>query len=434
MEVTIQPQPERSEVALTIHVTPKEFTPYAKRAAAKLSMSNPRKGFRPGKVSLSVAQQAYGTERVLQTALDDAVRHFFVQAVLDHDVEAITRPALTIETVSLEEGLKFTATVAVLPTVTLGNVRAITITKRRPVVTQEEVTKELHYLAKMRSTPLEVARPAQTGDTVTLDFKVSQNGGAMEGGESKNHPVHLGEGHFVPDFEKKIEGMRAGEEREFKIHFPADYAQAALRGQEATVWVKAHAVQKRIIPALDDQFAQNLGKFSSLQQLQETLQENLQREKEHKEQDRFHGELAEKLAESATFGPLPEILIEREIDQRLAEFSQMLAYQQKTVDDYLQEQQKKLNDIRQELQPAAEKAVKIGLAMRAFARHHKIDVTEAEVNEEVNRYLKRYPTPEAARKKVDIAELKDNLSSTLRNQKVFQKLTELTHVTTADQT
>lgn len=422
MDVKIIPKSETSEAEVLITVPAPEFKPYLERAARTLSQEHPLKGFRPGKAPLSAALESFGRERVLQEGLSKAMPHFFVQAVLEHNIDAIGRPTVAINTLNLEEGLAFTATVAVLPEVTLGDVTAISVSKRAVSVTEEDVAKELAYLAKLRSTPLEVARPATTGDTVTLDFKVSMNGTVLEGGESKNHPVHLGEGHFVPDFEKKLEGIQAGDTREFTIHFPSDYAKQDLRDKEAQVWVHAHAVQKRIIPELNDEFAKKLGKFESLAQVKEELKKNMLHEKEHKEQDRLQGELAEALAAQARFGHIADILIEKEIDRRLEEFSQMLGYQQKTIEDYMAAQNKSIQDIRNDMRDSAIKAVKIGLALRAFAEQEEITVEEAAVEEKMNEYLQRYASTKDAEKDIDKEELKDSIMSTLRNQKVLKEL------------
>lgn len=429
MDIKVTPQPNKSQVELDIASTPQEFAPYLDKAAKKLSTDHPIKGFRPGKVTTSVAIDSFGKDRVLHEALDLAMPQFFVHAVLDHDVEAIARPAITVTTLSVEEGLRFTAVVDVVPSVTLGNVSGITVSKRAVTVSDQDVEKELKVLAKMRATPLDVARPAQTGDTVTVDFKVSLHGKILEGGESKNHPIHIGEGHFVPGFEEKLVGIQAGDVREFTIKFPADYAQAELRDQEAAVWVQAHAVQKQVVPELNDDFAKQVGKFNDLQALKDTLKQNLAHEKEHKEQDRFHAELSDKLAEVSSFGPLPDPLLEREIDSRLQEFSQMLALQQKTVDDYLQQQGKSLADIRAELRPVAEKAVKVALALRALAIQEKITLDEKEVEKSLNAYLARYASPEAARSSTDMEDLRENITTMIRNQKTLKRLEELVTVT-----
>lgn len=430
MEVKVTPKPDKSQVELVIASTPQEFAPYIDKAAKKLSTESPIKGFRPGKVTAAVAMESFGKDRVLHEALDLGMPKLFVQAVLDHDIEAIARPSISVTTLSVEEGLAFTAVVDVVPQVTLGDVSKITVGKRPVEVTDEEVDKELKLLAKMRATPLDVARPAQKGDIVTLDFRVSIAGKVLEGGESKNHPVHVGEGQFVPGFEDKLIGINAGDTREFTISFPADYAQKDLQGKTADVVVTAHAVQQQMLPELNDDFAKKVGKFETMTELKDMLKKNMGHEKEHKELDRFHAELSERLTEISSFGHIPDILIDREIDSRVKEFSQMLSYQQKTVDDYMQQHNKSLQDIREEMRPASEKGVKIALALRAFATQEKITAEEADVEKQLNTYLSRYSSPEAAKEEIDVEDLRDNISTMLRNQKTLKRLEELAKVTT----
>ncbi|MDP3997037.1 MAG: trigger factor [bacterium] len=429
MNVEIKPIKEKSQVELKIKASADELKPYLTRAASKLSQDKPLKGFRPGKAPLKVVMEVMGKERVLSEALDRALPRFFVEALLDHDIEALGRPATTIDELDMDKGLAFTAIVDVMPEVTAGDVSVIKAQRHRVEVTDGALDKELKYLAKTRSTFLEVARPAQEGDTVTVDFKVSMDGQAMKGGESKNHPVHIGEGHFVPGFEEKIKGIQAGDEREFDITFPPDFSNKELQGKQAHVWVKAHAVQKRVIPAINDEFAKKVGKFTGLDNLKEEMKKNLLAEKERKERERIWGELMQQLAMSSSFGAIPESLIEREIDHRLEELAQLLSYQNKTVADYLSEQKKDIKQVRDELREEAVKSVKTSLALRAFADQEKIEATDEEIEREVQNYLNRYPSAEEAKKQVNEERLRQEVKSLLRNQKTLQLLEEKAEIT-----
>jgi trigger factor len=280
----------------------------------------------------------------------------------------------------------------------------------------------------MRSTFIEVVRPAQMGDTVRLDFRVSVNGQVIEGGESKNHPVQLGEGHFVPGFEDKVVGILAGDERDFTINFPKDYAHKDYQGVAANVWVKAHSVQKRVIPELTDEFARGLGKFSSLQHLRHQLTKNIRADKEQREKDRWQGELAAKLAEITSFGPLPSVLIDKEIDRRVQEFEQMLTYQHMTLDMYLQKNKQGLADFRADMRESAEQTVKANLALRAFADQEQINVSDQEIEEKSKEFLSQFATSKEAARKIDPEELKENVAGLLRNQKTLRRLEEVATV------
>jgi len=432
MEVEVKQDREKSEAELKIAVRGEELAPYIKRAAEKLSREKGLKGFRPGKAPVNVVVEAFGEQRLLNEAGEKAVPHFFVQAVLDNNIDAIARPSITVDKLGREEGLAFTAKVAVLPEVTLGDVNAITVEKKVINVSDEDVEKELNFLAKTRSNYLPVARPAQKGDTVTVDFKVLMGGAVMEGGESKNHPVHLGEGHFVFGFEENLIGIKAGEAREFDMEFPEDFAKKALRGKKAHAKVLAHEVQKQVVPEINDELARKLGKFKDLAALKYALKSNLIREKEHKERDRWRGELAEKLVGVAQFTHIHDVLIDKEIDRMIEELRQMLTWQQKTLEEYLATKGKKLEEVRAGMRKSAERSVKVGLALRAFSTQQNIEVAEAEITEKVDDYLKRFASPEKANRKIDAGELKENISFMLRNQKALERLEEMATVKTSN--
>lgn len=425
MKVDVSPRKETSQVELRIAVEADEFQPFIEKAARAISKDHSLKGFRPGKAPVSVIIDAVGQDHLLKEAMEQALPHFFVQAVIDNKVDAINRPSITVEELGLSTPFRFTAIVDVIPEVILPEIGSLGVEKRNVDVKDDQIEQELQYLAKTRSTYLDVARPAETGDRVVVDFDVSMDGAVIEGGSSKNHPVNLGEGHFVPDFENNLVGLSPGGEKKFTMKFPDDYPKEDLRGKESSVNVKAHAVQQRVTPELNDEFAKGLGAFKDLNHLKEELKKNMQEEFTGKEEERYLGELAEKLAEKATYGPIPSALIEKEIDNRIHEFAHMLAYQQRTLEDYLQKEEKTVEQMREDMREAAEKNVKVGLALRAFAEKENIQVTDEEVQEEATKELSHYKTVDQAAKDVDPEELRDVVTNRLKNRKTLQRLAEL---------
>lgn len=428
MDVSIKEIKDKSQVELVVAVTAEELEPHLDRAAKSISKDHPIKGFRPGKATLDAAINVYGKERVVNEALEKAVPRWFVQAVLEHEIDALGRPITNIQEADLNTGVKFTATVDVLPAVTLGDPTKIIVERQLVTVTEQDIQQELHSLAKSRSTYIDVTRPAQMGDTVVADFTVSMNGQALAGGSSKNHPIQLGEGHFIPDFENKLQGIQAGDEREITMVFPTDFAQAELQGKEAQARVRAHEVKKRMVPEITDEFARKLGEFKNLQHLKDELRANMKLEREQKEKERLGGELTEKLADISTFGALPASLLEREIDRRLRELIEILAYQKKTIEDYLQQTKKTPAELREELRQPAERTIKVSLALRQFAKEQAIEASEEEVNSRAEEILKHYQTADHAHGEVDPDDLKENLRAQIRNQQALTKLEELVNV------
>lgn len=427
MEVKVTQKPEQSQAELVITASTAEVKPFLDKAAKEVSKEHPMKGFRPGKVPVAVIAEKVGTEHLMQHALEEAVPQFFVKAAVEEGVEAINRPNVSISKASLDGPLEFTATVDILPTVTLGDPKQVSVEKKPVEVKDEHIEHELEHLAKNRSNFLDVARPAKKGDVVTIDFDISHMGTTIEGGSSKEHPVPLGEGHFVPGFEEGLTGISAGDEKTFPVTFPEDYHKESLRGRTMEANVKAHRIQQRVVPKIDDAFAKTLGKFESLQHLKEDLKKNITAEREEKEKERHMAEVAEAFAKLSTFSRIPDILLEREIDHRLQEFSQMLAMQQKTMDDYLKQQDKTIEQVRDDMREAAEKTVKIGLVLREFAKSQKIEVSEEEVEAEANKQLQHYKTAGQAAENVDPDQLREHVAAQLRNRKTLEKLAEQTN-------
>lgn len=421
---------DKSEAQLTVIVPSAEFVPYLDKAARKISERTKIAGFRPGKAPASVIAQHVGQDALLHEAMDMALPRFFTKAIIEHKLEAIGHPRIAIKKLAPESDFEFEATVSLMPKVTLPDLTTLTASSRPVEITDQEVDQELSYLAKMRSTFLEVARPAQVGDTLTVDFSVKIDNATIEGGEKKNQPIHLGEGHFLPEFEQKIQGMSAGEERTFNITLTKETdVKKEDQGKIADVWVKAHSVQKRIIPSLDDEFARQLGKFKDLAHLKEELKKGMKHEKEHKEGERVQGELSEQLAKKSTFTAIPEVLINKEIERRLDELKQLLSLQGKKIEDYLQEKKKTLVQVQQELRPAAELAVKINLALRELIRSQNIEATQEETNEKLEAYLQRFGSAKQAQEKLKPEELKENIAANLRYQKALEHLQKSAKIT-----
>ncbi len=431
METKVDLNKEESLAELEVTTSKEDLGPYFREAAQKLTKDKPLKGFRPGKAPVNVVVDTFGKERVLNEALDIAVPKMFVKAVVDNDIDAIDRPQLVIKKADMEEGVSFTAKVDILPKATLGDIKSIKAERKKVEVSDKDVERELNVLAKMRSNYIDVARPAQKGDSVNVDFKVSIDDEVIEGGESKNHPVHIGEGHFVPGFEDKIVGISTGDEREFEIEFSKDYGKKEWAGKKASVWVKANAVQKQVVPEINDEFAKNLGKFDSLDNLKYVIKSNLVQEKEKKEGERLRGEIMEKMVEKSSFTRIPEALIEREIDHRLSDLEQMLAVHKQTVEDYLQKRGKTISEVRESMKPEAEKSVKIGVCLQQFVKDENIEIEDKEVENAANEYLTQYASSKQAKKEVDPKRLKERVRNILLNQKALKVLEEMVGVSSS---
>ncbi|MDA1169426.1 MAG: trigger factor, partial [bacterium] len=379
MEIVITPKKESSEINVSVSVSQKEFAPFITAAANAISAEISVKGFRPGKAPEQLVIDTVGLDRVLHKAMDDAIPHFFAKAIIEKDIEIVNRPSISVEEIGIDTPFRFTASAEVVPEITLADPKKLGCIKRAVAATEEQVEQELKRLAKMRSVVTIVEREAKVGDVVTVDFQVKIDGNIIEGGESKNHPIPVGEGRFVPGFEEGLLGTKANDDKTFPITFPEDYGKQELQNKKAEVTAHVHTVQERVTPELNDEFAKTVGKFTDLKNLKEELKKNIETELAAKEEERYIGELAEKLMENSTFGIIPSSLIEHEIDRRMEEFARMLTYQQKTIDQYLVEHDTTILKMRDTMKESAEKQVRIGLSLRRLAKEHRVEVTEKEI-------------------------------------------------------
>jgi len=300
----------------------------------------------------------------------------------------------------------------------LANYKGLKAKRNELRVEKEEIDKSLNYLRQSRAKTITVNKPAEKGNRVEIDFEIRQAGTKIEDGTSKNHPLILGEGRFLPGFEKELEGMKAGEEKEFSLKAPENWPDKRIADKNLDFKVKMNLVQEKEVAELNDEFAKSLGRFESLDALRKSIEEGLFEEKQIKENQRIRLELIEKVAEDSKM-ETPVLLIEQELERMLAEFRFSIANFGLDFDKYLKGINKTLDEIKKSWRSQAEKRVRITLCLRAIADKENIEVSEEEVTERVNQDLKNYPNIEEVEKNIDPQSLKEYTKEVIRNEKVL---------------
>jgi trigger factor len=422
MDVSVEKLP-KSLVKLTVELDVDEVQPYLDAAAHDLSKEHPVKGFRPGSVPFEAMRSVVGDQTLAEKALQQIVPKTYVQTLMEReDIEAIGRPEVMARNVALGQPWKYEATVAVLPEVHLGGYQNIRGEKRELVVESQDVERELETLQKMRASYLTVPRPAQKGDRADVDIQATVENVPLEQGSATNQPILLGDGHLVPGFEEQILGMCGCETKTFTIAFPQHHHQPNLRGRTVQFTVTVNVVQQRILPTVDDTFAQGVGKFSGLQDLREKLTANIRVEKEEKEHQRLQVDLLNQVVKTTTFGEFPDILVEGEVDKMLSELQEGLGATGLSLDEYLQQIHKTADEVRAGFRPQALDRIRAGLTLRAIAKAEHVEVSDEEVTEEIQKVLQQFPDVEEAKKRVDLEELTGMATGTIRNRKAFALL------------
>jgi len=297
--------------------------------------------------------------------------------------------------------------------------------KDRKIETQdEEVENEIKKLAQSRVKLVTVRREAKKDDAVEIDFSVLIGNVPIENGTSKNHPMVIGKGVFIPGFEDNLIGMKEGEEKEFELEFPKDYHKKDLAGKMAKFKVKMNLVQERQMPEINDDFAKSLGQFENLEVLKKNLRQGLVNEAKHKLDEEKRGKYIEKILEHLE-SEVPEVLIEQEIKQMVQEFEYQIQMMGLNLDTYLKQLKKERKELEKDWIPQAEKRVKSALALKELAKMEDVKVDSKEIEEEMNKTMAYYKNVKDMEKNIDMERLYNYTKGILENGKVFEFLEKI---------
>jgi trigger factor len=391
-------------------------------------------GFRQGKVPPTLIKKRF-REQILHDVAHELIPRAIDEALRERGLEPVDTP--DVKDVQVDEGqaLTFTATFETLPPIDPGPLDTISL--RRPAVTLEDnaVEQTLSQLQNRaaRFEPVE-GRGVQDGDTVTLDVDRGPAIAAApspapakedKGGHHHDVVVEIGGKANPPGFDDELKGLEPGAEKSFTIHYPDDYAVKEMANTDVSYKVKVKDIRTRALPALDDEFAKDVGDFETLQALRDRIQQDLQREAEAEAERNLRGDLLKELAGRLTVD-VPESLIEREIDRRTEEFARRL------MDQQIDPRRANINwdQFRDSQREASLDAVKSALVLDEIARRENVTITEEDVEKDVAQYAERSGlTPAAVRARLEKEGALSRLAAGLRREKTMDYVLSHAQVT-----
>lgn len=385
---------EKNEGVLTVEVDVQTFKEALDRAFKKVVKNVAVPGFRKGRVPRPIFEKRFGVEVLYQDALDILLPEVYPKAVEEAGIEPVDRPEIDIEQIEKDKPLIFTAKVTVKPEVKLGEYKGLDVQKEDTTVTDEDVENELKQLQE-RHAELVVKEEGKVeeGDIVVLDLEGFVDGEAFEGGKAENYSLEVGSGTFIPGFEDQLVGLEAGEEKDVEVTFPEEYHEEKLAGKPAVFKVKIHEIKTKELPALDDEFAKDVNdEVETLEELRAKIRERLEEQKNTQAENKLRDELVEKAAENVEVD-IPQVMIDNELERMMNEFQQRLQLQGLNLELYYQFSGQSEEELREQMRKDAEKRVKYNLTLEAIAKAENIDVTEEEVNEELQKMADMYNLP-----------------------------------------
>jgi len=378
---------ERLERKLSVAVPMAEIDTEIESRLKRLTRTVKMPGFRPGKVPFKVVAQQYGPQ-VRQEVLGDTLQKSFGEAVQSQNLRVAGYPRFDANPpADNATEFQYTATFEVYPEVVVGDIAQSTVTRVGLDITETDVDKTIDIMRKQRVSYATVDRAAQNDDRVTMDYKGTIDGVAFDGGTAEGQTVVLGQGRFLPDFEKQLPGMKTGEQKSFELKFPDDYAGKEVAGKTAVFAVTVKEVAEPKLPEVDAEFAKALGVADGdIAKMRAEVRGNLEREVKGRIKARVKESVMDTLL-AATKLDVPKSLIDMEIERLRESARRDLAMRGIPV----KEDMPLPNDL---FEKQAERRVSLGLILAEVVRSQGLQAKPDQVRAAVEEAAQSYERPQ----------------------------------------
>ncbi|TET39011.1 MAG: trigger factor [Dehalococcoidia bacterium] len=406
---------ENSQVVLQVEAEPEEVERSLEEAYRHLVKRADVPGFRKGKAPRAMLERYLGKEALLNEAVERLVPQLYSRAVEEQGIDAIAQPEIEI---TQTDPVIFKATVPLRPTVELGNYREIRVDPEPVEVAEEEVEKVIEQIRYQHAPWQPAERPIQFGDLVTIDVKGSLEDGSLLDRKDLQYQVLKALPFPVPGFSEQLEGLEKGEEKEFTISFPADYEISHLAGKEYPFRVVVSEIKEKKLPELNDEFAKSLGEgFEDLESLRQRIASNLKAMAEERERRRLEEKVIEAVVELSKVD-FPPVLVEWEIDRLIRE-------KEASLEERIKSRGKSGEELREELRPLATRRATVYLVLGKVAEEEKIEVAEAEIEEEVEAIAQEAGERGEELRKFFHSAARQSLEEALLTRKTVKRLVEI---------
>lgn len=381
---------ENNTAKLTIEVEASKFDKAIQKAYQKNKNKFNIPGFRKGKVPYAMVEKMYGAAVFYEDAANELISGAYAQAAEESGLEIVARPEINVTQIEKGKPFIFEAEVTTKPEVKLGKYKGIKVEKADVTVTDEEVAEELDKV-KEQNARLVAAddKAVEDGDQTTIDFEGFVDGVAFEGGKGEDYPLTIGSHSFIDTFEEQLIGKKVGEEVEVNVTFPENYQAKELAGKPAMFKVTIKEIKVKEYPELDDDFAQDVSEFDTLDEYKEDIKKNLTEKKEKEAEAEKESKVIEAIVNDAEMD-IPEKMVEAQAEQMLEEFAQNIAMQGISFEQYLQFTGATVDQMKEQVKPQAQARVESSLVLEAVVKAENIEATEEEVEEEIKEMAGRY--------------------------------------------
>ncbi len=426
MQITVKDK-KGSKKELTVEVSTEEMEKYLDQAAEHLSQEMEIKGFRKGKAPREVVENSFGKEKFWQESSRIAVEDTYQKALKEKDLFAVSQPEVEFVKSAPGNELVYKAEFYVMPDFELPDYEELSSEvlsdeKQEVSVSEQELDETLERIQNSRATTKAVDREAKKNDEVTIDFTGEVDGEKKIGEEDFKFSLGSGQFSTLEGFEDEILGMKAGENKDFKVSIPEESPNADLAGKEIDFNLELKSVMEKELPELTDEFASSLHKdVSDLDELKEKIREGIKSEKETEEDEEVKMKIVQKLIENTEID-LPEVLVERELGNMKTQMERQLQQREVTFEEYLDQIDKSEEELKEEWRSKAEDNVAAAIILHKVAEKEDIEVEQEEIEKEVETHLKMQGRQKEQVEEKDLNRLRSYIHDMKKNQKIFDFL------------
>ncbi len=380
---------ETNTYELEISISAEDFAAAVKKAYAKNKNKISVPGFRKGKAPQHIIEKMYGEGFFWEDALEICYPGAAEAAINESGLDFVATNNVDVKKMD-KDGVELVLSITVKPEVEMGEYKLLKATQKKVEATEEEINAKIEQLRE-RNARIEQAeeRPVKDGDIVTINFEGFVDGVAFEGGKAEEYDLTIGSGQFIPGFEDQIIGHVRDEEFDVNVTFPEEYGAENLAGKAAVFKVKVLEIKVKLLPDVDDEFAQDVSEFDTVELLKKDIEKEIKEEKTNDNEAEIQKQLFDKLAENMK-AEIPAVMIENEIDSEVRDIDYRLSMQGLKFETYLQYMGMTLEQYREQVRDNAEKSVKIRLALEKIAELENLEATEEDLEELYNKYAEQY--------------------------------------------
>lgn len=381
---------ENNVVELEVKVESKKFDAALNKAYKKNVNKFNVQGFRKGKVPMAIVKKFYGVEVLFDDAINFCIDEAYPVALNENNVKPVDYPQIDVIEVGEGKDLVFKAKVTTYPEVKLGEYKGVEVSYTKSEVTDEQIENQLKDIqAKNARIETKTEGKVEDKNIAVIDFKGFIDGTPFEGGEGHDYDLEIGSGSFIGDFEQQLIGLEKGQSKDVNVTFPENYGREELNGKEAKFEVTVKDIKVKELPALDDEFAKEVSEFDTIAEYKADLKVKAEKANEERATRELQEKVIGQVVDNATID-LPQVMVDREVQNMIKDLEQRLSYQGLSLDQYFQFTGSSEEQMKNYMKENAERKVRTDLVLNAITDKENLEATEEELKAKAEEVVKMY--------------------------------------------